>query len=183
VLSTSQFAPRLAGILSALGEDRSASGARVAGVTLQNSANEAGIDTAYNGGVIVLAADTDPNAPVHIEKGLTTYTTKTDPTRPYNIFKTPKFVRTMHDLQKEIDRWVHSNVIGQLQVNSKTRSGGGRGDVPEAPASRGLRLDPVRLDGRSRDPPPLDNVEYVSLDYSVAFGRSVEQVLNTITVA
>lgn len=184
VLSTSQFAPRLAGIMSSQGEDRSLSGARVANVTIQNVANESGIDTAYDGGVIVLTMDSDPDAPVRVEKGLTTYTTKTNTAVPYNIFKTPKFVRTMHDLQIEIDQWVRSNVIGQLQVNSKTRS------AVLAEMSRRLQLredagviQSVWSVAISSNPPPSDSQEYVSLDYAIAFGRSVEQVLNTITVA
>lgn len=184
VLSTSQFVPRLAGIMSALGEDRSLAGARIGNVTIQNNANEAGIDTAYDGGVVVLTMDTDPDAPVHVEKGLTTFTTKTDPARPYNIFKTPKFVRTMHDLQIEIDGWVRSNVLGQLQVNSKTRSA----VVAELSRRLQLRQDAQVIQSGwtvavSAIPPPLDSVEYIALDYSLAFGRSVEQVLNTIKVA
>jgi hypothetical protein len=128
--------------------------------------------------------DTDPDAPVHIEKGLTTFTTKTDTTRPYNIFKTPKFVRTMHDLQigdrrlgaLERDR----PVAGQLQDAARSSR-----RCRTAPASRGRRRSssPAGAVAVSADPPPLDGVEYVSFDYALAFGRSVEQVLNTITVA
>lgn len=184
VLSTSQFAPRLAGVMSALGEDRSLSGSRIANVTIQNAANESGIDSAYDGGVVVLTMDSDPDAPVHVEKGLTTYTTKTNTAVPYPIFKTPKFVRTMHDLQVEIDAWVRSNVIGQLQVNSKTRSS----VLAEMARRLQLREDAGIINSGwsvviSANPPPLDTVEYISLDYSIGFGRSVEQVLNTITVA
>lgn len=183
VLSTSQFVPRLAGIMSSLGEDRSLAGARVGGVTVQNNANESGIDSAYDGGLVVLTMDSDPDAPVHVEKGLTTYTTKTDNTRPYNIFKTPKFVRTMHDLQTEIDAWVRSNVLGQLQVNSKTRSA----VVAEMSARLKAREDAGIIQSGwsvvvASNPPPLDGVEYIALDFSLGFGRSVEQVLSTITV-
>jgi hypothetical protein len=183
VLSTSQLVPRIAGVLAALGETRSMTNARLADLTLVNGATESAIDLAFNGGVTVLSVDSDPEAPVHIEKGITTYTTLTDPTHPNLIFREPKFVRTMHDLQSEITEWVQSNVIGQLQVNSKTRSS----VVAEMSARMKVREDNGAIQTGwsvtvSADPPPDDDADYIALDYSLGFGRSVEKVLNTIIV-
>jgi hypothetical protein len=183
VLSTSQFVPRLAGILAALGEARSLTGARVQGVTLLNGATEAGIELAFDNGTVVLSRDSDPDAPVHIEKGVTTFTLQTDKNRPYRIFRNPKFVRTMHDLQMEITEWVQSNVIGQLPVNSKSRSA-----VIAEMSSRmrlreeGAAIQPGWTVTVSADPPPSDDDEFIALDYFLAFGRSAEQVLSTIVV-
>lgn len=183
VLSTSQLVPRIAGIMSALGETRSLSGARLGGSVLLNGASEAGIDTAFDGGVIVLSNDSDPDSPVHIEKGLTTFTTKTDTARPYTIFREPKYIRTMHDLQDEISLWVEQNVIGQLQVNSKTRSA----VVAEMSARMAVRETNGSIQSGwtvqvSGNPAPSDDQDFIALDYSLGFGRSVEKVLNTITV-
>lgn len=182
-LSTAQFVPRLAGILSALGESRSPSGARVAGVTLGGAATESQIEAAYDAGLIVLTQDSDVNAPVHIEKGLTTYTTASNDDQPYLIFRNPKYVRTMHDLQTEITSWVRSKVIGQLQVNSKTRSA----VVAQMNAFLKKReeagsIQPGWTVVVASDPPPSDDDDFIALDYGFAFGRSVEQILANITV-
>lgn len=183
VLSTSQFVPRLAGIMAALGETRSLSGARVGGVDLLNGANEASIDLAFDGGVIVLARDSDPDAPIRVEKGLTTYTTKSNKDVPYAIFKTPKYVRTMHDLQDEITAYVASNVQGQLTVDSKARSH----MVGYVSALLQTREDNRAVQhgwsvGVSSNPPPSDDDEFIALDVALAFGRSAEQVLLNVTV-
>lgn len=184
ILSTSQFAPRLAGIMAALGENRALTGARVGGVTILNGANEAGIDSAFAGGVVVLGTDSDPEAPVRVEKGISTYTTTTNPDVPYLIFRTPKFVRTMHDLQDEITQWVQTFVIGQMSVNSKTRSS----VVAEMSSLLQSREDNEAIQPGwsvqiANDPPPNDSAEYIALEIGLAFERSAEQVLTTITVA
>jgi Phage tail sheath protein beta-sandwich domain len=184
VLSTSQFAPRLAGIMSALGENRSLTGARVAGVDILNGANEASIDSAFAGGVIVLARDSDAEAPVRVEKGLSTYTTTTNQDVPYLIFRNPKFVRTLHDLQDEITQWVQSEVIGQLSVNAKSRSAVvAHMSTLLQSAEDGEAIQPGWTAQVSANPPPIDSAEYIAIDVGLAFERSAEQVLTTITVA
>jgi hypothetical protein len=183
ILSTSQFAPRIAGIMSALGENRSLTGARIGGVTHLNGATESGIDAAYDGGVLVLSRDSDPDAPVHVEKGISTYTQTASSDRPYEIFKNPKFVRTMHDLQTEISEYVASNVIGQLPVNSRTRSG----IVAYVSTLLQAREDNEAVQSGwtvavSAEPPPSDDDEFVALDLNLGFGRSTEQVLLNVGV-
>jgi Phage tail sheath protein beta-sandwich domain len=183
VLSTSQLAPRIAGIMSALGETRSMTGARLGGLELLNGATESGIDQAFDNGVTVLSADSDAEAPVHIEKGLTSFTTATDPDRPVKIYREPKYVRTMHDLQTEITEYCQSMVIGQLPVNSKTRSA----VVAEMSARMRVREESSAIQPGwsvqvSAQPPPTDDDDFIALDYLFGFGRSVEQVLNTIIV-
>jgi hypothetical protein len=182
-LSTAQFAPRLAGVLSALGGARSLTGARISGVTLIGGATETVIDNAMDAGVTVLSADSDLEAPVHVEVGRTTYTVKSNANTPYMIFRNPKFVRTMHDLQGQITEFVQSEVIGQMPVNSQTRSSL-IGEV-----SRYLQAfqDNNEIQGGwsvqvAAEPPPSDDDEFVALDVYLAFARSTEQVLLNITV-
>lgn len=182
-LSTAQFAPRLAGILSTLGGARSLTGARVGGVTLVGGATEAAIDSAMDGGVTVLAADSDLNAPVHVEVGRTSYTTKTNSNVPYLIFRNPKFVRTMHDLQTQITEFVQSEVIGQMPVNSQTRSALiGQVSTFLAAFEANDEIQPAWQVQVSAEPPPSDDDEFVALDVYLAFARSTEQVLLNITV-
>jgi hypothetical protein len=183
ILSTAQFVPRLAGIMAQLGETSSLSGARVAGAELlADAATESAIDLAFDGGVIVLGRDSDLDAPVRIEKGLTTWTNAADADRPYKIFRTPKYVRTLHDLQMEFTDYITSFVIGKVQVNSATRSG----VVGELSARMAIResLGAVQKAwsvGVSTVPPPSDDDEFIALDIGLGFGRSAEQVLLSIT--
>lgn len=181
-LSTSQLAPRIAGILCALGEERSLTFARLQGVTPRNFATEANILTGFDGGVVVLARDTHPDAPVRVEKGLSTYVGG-DSNRPYSIYRNPKYVRTMHGIETEITEWAERNVIGQLQVSDTTTQYvvGHAKSVIKGREDRGV-LQPGSTIGVDSDPPPQDTDEFIALAYGVRFGRSVEQVFNTVTV-
>lgn len=183
IVSTAELAPRLAGILAAKGEALSATFARLQGLVLTEGPIEADILTAFDGGTTVLAADSNIDAPVRVEKALTTYTTDTDDQVPYLIYRSPKFVLTMQNLERELQEYAESNVIGQLPVNDKTR----QLLVGEMKVRLQNRVDrsiiqpnpTVEID---QDPPPSDDDEFVGLVYGVKFGRSIEQVFNTIRV-
>lgn len=183
-LSTSQFAPRLAGIMAALGETRSLSGARIAGATLLNGATVSGISAAFDAGVTVLSVDSNADAPVHVEKGLTTWTNTANANQPYKLFRVPKYVRTLHDIQMEFTDYVQDVVIGKLQVNSKTRSQ----VVADMSSRLALREQVGAIQTAwscvvSANPPPSDDDEFVAVDIALAFGRGAEQVLTTLTVS
>ena len=180
ILSSAQLAPRIAGILAQKSDGASATYSRVGGLRIRTGPTEANISTAFDGGVLVLARDADPVAPVHLERSLTTYTTTSDATKPYLIFRNPKFVRTMHIFEEDLQAW-QTDLIGPLPVNDKSR----RSVCAEAKAmlnarvARGvIQADPTVMPSVS--PPPSDNDEYIAIDYGIAFGRSAEQVLNTI---
>lgn len=182
-LSTSQLAPRIAGILAARGESQSISFARMAGLDrLVAGATEQGILTAFDGGVVVLARDSSA-VPIRVEKGLTTFTTQNDEHRPYLIFRQPKFVATMHGLETELTEYAEANVIGQLPINDKTRQllVGEFGSRLRRREDAGI-LQAGSTVGIDPDPPPSDSDEFVALVYGIAFGRSVEQVYNTVRV-
>lgn len=183
VLSTSQLSSRIAGILAAFGEDRSLTFARLAGVTARNFCTSAQILTAYDGGVCVLSLDSVADAPVRIEKGLTTYLSG-DSNKPYLIYRNPKYVRTTHGIETELTEWAEANVIGQLATNENTTTYvvAHAKSVIAARETAGV-LQPGSTVGIDQDPPPNDTDEFLQLAYGVKFGRSIEQVFNTVTIS
>jgi hypothetical protein len=183
-LSTSQLAPRIAGIMAAKGEAQSMTYSRLAGVTPLVGASAADILTAYDAGVMVLGRDSNPDAPVRIEKALTTYVVKTNAQKPYLIYRNPKYVRTMQGLQMELADWSDSNIIGRTAVSDKTR----QFVVGEARTrcQRRVDLGVIQPDFTcviDPNPTPSDTDEYVAVLIGLGFGRSVEQVFFTIQVA
>jgi hypothetical protein len=183
-LSSAQFAPRIAGILAAKGEAQSMTFARLADVSILVGATESEIQTAFDAGVMVLSRDTNPDAPVRIEKALTTYTTKTNTSKPYLVFRDPKNVRTMQGFEMEMAEWADSNIIGRTVVNDKTRDfvvgetrarAQKRADIGVIQPGFTVTVDP--------DPEPTDNDSFIGILVGFAFGRSVEQVFFTIQVS
>lgn len=182
-LSSAQLAPRIAGILAAKGEAQSMTFSRLAGVTLVTAASEAEILTAFDAGVMVLSRDSNPDAPVRVEKALTTYIANTA-SKPYLVFRDPKNVRTMQGFQMEIADWTDANVIGRTVVNDKTRDF----VVGEARTRAQRRVElgviqpgfTVKIDP---DPAPTDFDSFIALVVGFAFGRAVEQVFWTIRVS
>jgi len=183
-LTTSQLAPRIAGILAARGETMSLTFARMQGTALGNNvASDLDISLCFDGGVVVFGQDSNADSPVRVEKGLTCYTGGVD-SKPYLIYRNPKFVRTMHGIELDITDWATSAAIGALQVNDQTRAmviGYGH-QIMDDRAGRGVIqqgytvvIDPV--------PPPSDDDEFVAVLYGIAFGRSLEQIYNTVYVS
>lgn len=182
-LSTSQLAPRIAGILAACGEERSLTFARLAGVSARHFATESQILSAFDAGTVVLAADSHPDAPVRVEKGLTTYVSG-DANKPYLIYRNPKYVRTTHGIETDITEWAENNVIGQVQISDGVRAttvGFGKTLLKQR-EDRGV-LQPGSTVGIDSDPPPTDEDEFIALVYGVKFGRSLEQIYNSVVVA
>lgn len=181
-LSTAQLAPRIAGILAARGEERSLTYALLAGVRARNFPTEQAISAAFDRGTVVLSQTNNANASVRIEKGLTTYTGG-DENRPYLIYRNPKYVRTMHGIETELTEWAEQFVIGLLQVNEQASAF----VLGEARARIGARVDRGVLQPNPTvvidpDPPASAEDEFIALLYGVRFGRSVEQVFNTVNI-
>ena len=183
-LSTSQLAPRVAGILAARGETMSLTFARMAGSSPGVLPVDADVLTAFGSGVVVFGQDSNQDSPIRVEKGLTTYIDTTQPTKPYLIYRNPKFVRTMHGIELEITDWSATNAIGSLQVNDATRAYivGHAHEVIHARATNGVVQQGYSV-GIDPSPPPSDNDEFIGLVYGIAFGRSVEQVFNTVYIS
>jgi hypothetical protein len=183
VLSTSQLAPRIAGVVAQRGEAKSLTFARLADLRLRVGPTEAGILTAFDGGVTVLSRDSHSLAPVRIEKGLTTYTANSAQ-KPYTIFRTPKFVRTMQGLELELEQWSTETIIGELPVNDKTRDAviAFVRSRLQARQSAGI-VQPGWSVSVDPDPPPSDDDDFIAVLVGLHFGRSAEQVFFTIRAA
>lgn len=188
-LAPSQWAARVAGVLAQRGEAMSLTFARFPGVTLLNGAIDADIATCLLGGVMVLANDSDPDAPVHIVSGRTTFVNgapngpAANAAFPYTIYRNPKFMRTMQNIEGEWTQWANSTIIGRLPVNNKTR------DAAVANMQSRLRareqvgiIQPGWTVGVDLTPPPSDNDEFIALAVGLLFGRSVEQVYFSVNV-
>lgn len=183
-LTTAQLAPRVAGILADRGERQNITFARLTG--LDNAAGaptESQILTAIANGIVVIARDSNTVSPLRIEKGVTTFVDQDNEDRPYSIYSSPKYLRTMHLLEMEITEWAEGNVIGRLAITRDTRDYvltqmQGRLQTRE---DAGI-VQPgwsVEIDS---SPAPTATDEFVALSYSLTFGRSLEQILNTIVV-
>lgn len=183
ILSTSQFAPRVAGALASRGESKSLTYARFAGIQLLNGATAAEAVTAFDNGVVVLGRDSNTVAPVRVEVGVTTYTGDTTQ-KPKYVFGDPKFVRTMESFEMEIAEYVEDLVIGQLQVNNKTRES----VLSEMQSRLRRRADAGVIQSEwsaaiDQDPAPSDDDKFLAFVYGMKFGRAVEQVYSTIRAA
>ena len=175
VLSTAALAPRIAGILAARGSALGATYARLAGLTILQGPTEGSILTAYDGGVIVLARDTDIEAPVHLETALTTYTTKTDNDKPYKVYSRPKYVRTMGAFETTLTEWAGRYIVGRTVVNNKTRDavvGQARSILTSYEEAGGVQPGwTVTIPADASD-----DDEYIEIIVGMRFGRSAEQV-------
>lgn len=182
-LSTSQLAPRIAGILAQRGEDQSLTFARLGGVTARNFGTEANFITAYDAGTTVLALDSNPDAPVHILKGLTTYVGG-DAAKPYTIYRNPKFVRTMHGIETEASEYAANFIVGKATVSDLGRAAviGHAKALIKTREDRGV-LQPGSVVYADPEPAPTEEDEFIAVVYGITFGRSVEQVFNTARIA
>lgn len=183
ILSTGQLAARVAGIIAGRGEERNLTFARLPGLSINTGASTAGILDAIANGVVVLARDNNPAAPVRIEKGVTTWVTKTDVNKPHYIFSVPKFVRTMHAIEIELTEFAEFNVVGNMGVTDGTRAFlRARTEILlSAREARGVIQPGWRVD-IDQDPAPTDEDEFIALAVYLKFGRSLEQIFYTITV-
>lgn len=182
-LSTSQLAPRIAGILAARGETMSLTFARMQGCSPGKMPSDSDVSLCFDGGVVVFGMDSNADSPIRVEKGLTTYTGGDD-AKPYLIYRNPKFVRTMHGIELDITDWATTAAIGALQVNDQTRAlvvGYGH-QVMEDRAGRGVIQDGYSV-GIDPVPAPSDDDEFVAVVYGIAFGRSIEQIYNTVYIS
>ena len=182
-LTPAQLAPRVAGILAQRGERESLTFARLAGLSIKVGPTESEILAAIAGGVVTISRDSHPDAPVRLEKGLTAFVDRADANRPFNIYSVPKFVRTMHSLETQLTEFAEVNIIGRLPVNDATRSFlVGSTSARFATSEAAGVIQPGWTVAIDQDPPPADTDDFIALQYSVKFGRSLEQVFNTVIV-
>jgi hypothetical protein len=182
----SELVARVAGILAARGEFQSLTHARFAGLELTSGATLGDLEIAFDEGVVTLARDSHASAPVHIKTGLTTWTqtdADADATRPYLIYRQPKYVRTIHGIEADLTQWAEENIIGLRPINDKTREaivGQVKRSLSDREALGAIQSGwSVQID---QDPPPSDDDEFIALAISVQFARSLEQVYFTVSV-
>lgn len=187
-LTTSKMAPRIAGILVNRGEQMSISFARLEGILragAQPGATESQIVQAQDGGVLTLGRDSHTEAPWRLERARTSY--RSDSTdKPNRIYKNPKFLMTMGGFETEINEIFNFKVIGKLPAASRDTREFVLGEARRIVADRVTRgvIAPVpapRVEV-TQNPPPLPTDEFVALDYEWTFGRSTEQVFNSVVV-
>ena len=156
--------------------------AKLPGLDLIKGADAAGIVTAYDNGLVVLSRSSDAQATVRIEKGLTTYLTKTVPSKPKAIYSNPKFVAVMHGLQhgpRPVGRREHHRADDRRRrhqgVGPRPRqqiSCGSTSSIGAVQPGWAASVDPV--------PPPSDDDPFIAFLIACKFGRSTEQVYFSI---
>lgn len=122
-LSTAQLAPRAAGILAARGKKSSLTYAALGGLHVVGQTGPASdeVESAIRGGVTVFMRASNPEADLVIAKGVTTWTSTTEPARPVEVFGDPRLVRIMDLYVRGMKEWGDRVVIGALPVNNDTR--------------------------------------------------------------
>lgn len=182
-LNTAQLAPRLAGIIAARTDAMGLSFARLAGLSILSGPSDNDILTGISNGFMTIGQDSNPQAPVRFEKGITTFTSKTDQTRPYKVYSNPKFVLTMQAFENAVTEWSNFNVVGMLPVNSNT--------INYVIGNISARMKVMESDAiiqagwtvkQATNPPPTPQDDFIALQYTMQFTRDVEQVLNTVVV-
>jgi hypothetical protein len=122
-LSTAELAPRIAGVLAARGLKSALTFADLAGLTVVGSTGAASdeLAAAKNAGVTVLGQSESGDSELHVVWGVTSFTSKTDPARPYAYFSEPRLVRLNDIFIRRMRQWANSFVVGDLPVNNDTR--------------------------------------------------------------
>jgi hypothetical protein len=184
ILTTAQLAPRLAGIMANRGEQQNITFARLTGLDVYSAApTQSQILAALASGIVTIARDSNVESPLRIEKGVTTYVLTSNVDKPYAIYSSPKYLRTMIALEMEMTEWAEGNIIGQVAVNDDSRNYvlNYMNTLLQTRQDLGI-IQPGWEIGTDSSPAPTDQDEFVALSYSLTFGRSLEQILNTIVV-
>lgn len=182
-LSTSQLAPRLAGIIAARGGGQGLTFARLARVSITSGPVYADILTGITQGFMTLGQDSNPTAPVRFEKGVTTWTSAGDSSRPIDVFGNPKFMLTMQAIERDLTEWAEANVIGIMPVNDATVQHViqyVKGYLTNLQNNN--LIQPGWSVARATTPVPSPTDDFIALQYQIQFGRDVEKVLNTVVV-
>lgn len=182
-MGTAALTPRVAGILAWRGEALALTYARLNGVSIKVGPSDTDAENASSRGVTTLARDSHPTAPTRFETAVTSYTTASNPAMPVDIFGNPKFVRTMQGIETELTEFAEANVIGLLPVNAGTRDylRGQMSSRMQARQDAGV-IQPKWSVRIATEPAPSDDDSFVALDYAIKFGRSLDQILNTVVV-
>lgn len=123
-LSTAQLAPRIAGIIAARGQTASLTFADLGGLHAVGSTapTESQLVTLWEKGVTAIRQTEDPETDLIISKGVTTFTSKTTPGKPYEVFSDPRLVRVMDIFIRKMKLWGDKNIVGDTTVTENSRA-------------------------------------------------------------
>lgn len=123
-VSTSQMAPRIAGILAGLGEAKSLLNCPIAGLKQVGTSLIAPdeLHTATEHGLTVFKRTTIPNAELVVANGVTTFTDDSDPVRPLELFSDPRIVRVADLFIRRMKEWGDQNIVGPTTVTEETEA-------------------------------------------------------------
>jgi hypothetical protein len=123
-LSTAGIAARVAGILASRGEGQSLTYADLGSlhVVAGTGGTLSQLRQLRDNGVTSLRRVSGGQADLKISQGVTTFISKTEPTRPYAIFSEPRMVRVMDNFIREMRLWSDENIIGDTTVVDNTRA-------------------------------------------------------------
>lgn len=178
-MSTAQLAPRLAGILAARRGTSALSFAYLQDLSIVAGPAEADILDAMDNGVVVVGLG---SGGTRFERGVTTYTTKSDANKPFATYSRIKYVTTMQNFERDGKEANESgDVLGKLNVNNDTREFlvGREQKRLDQYIERG-EVQPGAKVFLTQDPPPSDLDEYVAVDWQGQFERTLEQVRRTV---
>jgi len=181
-LSTSQLAPRLAGIIAARGSGQGLTFARLARLSITQPAQYTDILLGIQQGYMTIGQDSNQLSPVRFERGVTTWSVGTTP-QPVNVFGQPKFMLTMQQIERDLTLWAQSNVIGIMPVDDATvkfiinylnnylKTLNNNNEI-----QTGYTVT------RALTPVPQPTDDFIALTFSLTFLRDTEKVLNTVLV-
>jgi hypothetical protein len=185
-LSTSQLAPRIAGILAAKGEEHSLTASVIGGLHVVGNTGPASdaVKAAVQQGVTVVERVADPDGELAIAAGVTTFTNRADPDRPYDVFSDPRLVRIMDIFARTLKQWADKNIRGNTTVNTATRNAVRAQALRQIDdlLSRGLII--TKVDGAEINPfvqvdPPSDPtmLDAIPFTFGWQFSRTTNYVL------
>jgi hypothetical protein len=122
-VTTSQLAPRAAGILAGRGEDSSLTFAGLAGLKQVGSVS-IGVDelqAAWEAGLTVFRRASRADAELIVAKGVTTFIDKTIKAKPYELFSDPRVVRVFDLFRRRMKQWGDEKLVGQTRVTESAR--------------------------------------------------------------
>lgn len=186
-LSTSQLAPRIAGVLAARGITKALTGAKVGGLHVVGTtgATTDMAKAAIKAGVTTFVRSTSADADLRIAQGLTTFTSKTDTDRPYDVFSDPRLVRIMDFFVRGMKEWGDDNVIGNVPVNDDTRASVRGEALKRIDILLELGLILTKAQGAEQDPyvtTPITTDDTVPFIFGWQFARTANFVLGQGTV-
>lgn len=123
-LSTSQLAPRIAGVLAARGRRSALTRALVGDLTVVGSTGPTSLDliAGRDAGVTMLRRVSHADADLAVSQGVSTFNSRTTEGRPYDLFSEPRIVGVLDQFLREMVEWGDDVVIGDLTVTDDTRN-------------------------------------------------------------